>query len=119
MRVLPSPLSSADAQDPGSRIGVLEDVLADVERRQFRLTKGHVEIRGEKGWIERQAVAVLRKLLSPYGLVHPLRIVVTKGDEPGPSMSGPLRRGGSRSARSSSTAPSRPVLGTSCRQIAA
>jgi hypothetical protein len=82
--------------------------------------KGHVEIRGEKGWIERQAVAVLRKLLSPYGLVHPLRIVVTKGDEPGPSMSGPLRKGGVQvGSIIFDGAVATLVLGTSCRQIAA
>jgi hypothetical protein len=54
--------------------------------------KGHIEISGEKGWVERQAVAVLRKL-ARSGLVRPLPIVMTRGDEPGPSMSGPLRRG--------------------------
>jgi hypothetical protein len=78
--------------------------------------KGHVEIRG--GWIEREAVAVLRKLVP--GLVHPLPIVMTRGDEPGPSLSGPLRKGGSYAGsiifdgRSATR-----IIGTSSRQIAA
>jgi hypothetical protein len=34
--------------------------------------KGHIEVAGDnKAWVERQVVAVLHKLLSPYGLVHP------------------------------------------------
>ena len=83
--------------------------------------KGHVEVAGyKKGWVERQAVAVLRKFISLHGLLRPLPIVVIRGDEPGPSMSGPLRKGGSRVGSimfDGQTATL--IIGTSCRQIAA
>jgi hypothetical protein len=81
--------------------------------------KGHIEISGEKGWVERQAVAVLRKL-ARSDLVRPLPIVMTRGDEPGPSMSGPVRKGGSQvGSIMFDGAVATLILGTSCRQIAA
>jgi hypothetical protein len=62
---------------------------------------------------------VLRKI-ARNGLVRPLPIVMTRGDEPGPSLSGPLRKGGSYAGsiifdgRSATL-----IIGTSSRQVAA
>jgi hypothetical protein len=54
------------------------------------------------------------------GLVRPLPIVMTRGDEPGPSLSGPRRKGGSYAGSIIFDGRSAPlIIGTSSRQIAA
>jgi hypothetical protein len=55
--------------------------------------RGHVEIAGKnRGWVCSQAERLVRQI-APYGFVRPVAAILTRGDEPGPTISGPIRKG--------------------------
>jgi hypothetical protein len=57
---------------------------------------GHIEIaHRDRRWMLNQVAEFLRKAV-PYGFLHPIPAVLERGDEPGPTLSGPLRKGEKR-----------------------
>jgi hypothetical protein len=96
-------MSRSPVADAGGRPSRLPSLLARASPVTYAVPiffgpQGHwpnIVNHAHQSWVIDQAAALLRKV-APFGMVEPVGMRLTKVSEPGPTISGPVRRGEDR-----------------------